>query len=167
MTRDEQTRVPAWLEDTFVGLHQDPEFVTDQVAQDVALQIAEAMEEAGFETQKSFAKHLGVSRAAVSQLLSGKENLSLKRLVKVALALGKTVKPPQIVEYTPPNVKVVSDRSHSKQVDLDGFAQTRPALPSRPTQLSASQLRVDGQPLDDDASSDLTEEERASGFAFA
>lgn len=167
MTRDEQTRVPAWLEDTFVDLHRDPEFVTDQVAQDVALQIAEAMEEAGFDTQKEFAEHLDVSPAAVSQLLSGQENLSLKRLVAIALALGKTVKPPQIVEYTPPNVKVVSDRSHSKQVDLDGFAQARPASPSRPTQLSASQVRVGGEPLDDDASSATTEEEQTSEFAFA
>jgi transcriptional regulator with XRE-family HTH domain len=115
---DENTvRVADWLADDWRDLQHDPTFVAEQLILDVAVQIAEAMDEAGFETQEELANELDVSTSAVSQLLSGDQNISLKRLVTVALALGKSVEV-ELVDHEPPEVEPVSTKT--KRVDVEG-----------------------------------------------
>jgi len=115
---DENTvRVADWLADDWRDLQHDPTFVAEQLILDVAVQIAEAMDEAGFETQEELANELDVSTSAVSQLLSGDQNISLKRLVTVALALGKSVEV-DLVDHEPSEVEPVSTKT--KRVDVEG-----------------------------------------------
>jgi transcriptional regulator with XRE-family HTH domain len=136
MATNDTYQVASWFKDEFDALHQDPTFITEEIVLDLALQIAEAMEEAGIETQKELAERLDVSPSAVSQLLSGDQNVSIHRLVKVALALGKTVEAPKLVEFEPPNVEVRA-RQHGGRVDLDGVqalsASKTPWRKARPT----------------------------------
>lgn len=126
MATNDTYQVASWFKDEFDALHQDPTFVTEEIVLDLALQIAEAMEEAGIETQKELAERLDVSPSAVSQMLSGDQNISIHRLVKVALALGKTVEAPKLVYFELPNVEART-RRHGGRVDLNGVP-TRPSL---------------------------------------
>jgi transcriptional regulator with XRE-family HTH domain len=115
---DESTvRVADWLADDWRELQHDPTFVAEELILDVAVQIAEAMEEAGFETQEELANELDVSESAVSQLLSGGQNISLKRLVTVALALGKSVEV-DLVDRDRPDVEAVPTKT--KRLAVDG-----------------------------------------------
>jgi transcriptional regulator with XRE-family HTH domain len=115
---DESTvRVADWLADDWRDLQHDPTFVAEELILDVAVQIAEAMEEAGFETQEELANELDVSESAVSQLLSGDQNISLKRLVTVALALGKSVEV-DLVDRDRPDVEAVPTKT--KRLAVDG-----------------------------------------------
>ena len=68
---------------TFEG---DPDFEFDRVAIDVGEQIVARMEERGM-TQADLARAMGLSRARVSQILRGNDNLTLKSIVAVAIAL--------------------------------------------------------------------------------
>ena len=64
----------------------DPDYEFDGVAIDVGEQIVARMEERGM-TQADLARAMGVSRARVSQILRGNDNLTLKSIVAVAIAL--------------------------------------------------------------------------------
>ena len=68
---------------TFEG---DPDFEFDRIAIDVGEQIVARMEERGL-TQADLAREMGVSRARVSQILRGNDNLTLKSIVAVAIGL--------------------------------------------------------------------------------
>ena len=68
---------------TFEG---DPDYEFDRVAIDIGEQIVARMEERGM-TQADLARAMGVSRARVSQILRGNDNLTLKSIVAVAIAL--------------------------------------------------------------------------------
>ncbi|WP_208425213.1 helix-turn-helix domain-containing protein [Salinibacter sp.] len=120
---DESTvRVADWLADDWRDLQHDPTFIAEELILDVAVQIAEAMEEAGFETQEELANELDVSESAVSQLLSGDQNISLKRLVTVALALGKSVEV-DLVDRDRPDVEAVPTKT--KRLAVDGGTTQR------------------------------------------
>lgn len=71
-----------WI-DEFQG---DPDYEFTKVAIDVGEQIVARMEERGM-TQADLARAMGVSRARVSQILRGNDNLTLKSIVAVAIAL--------------------------------------------------------------------------------
>ena len=64
----------------------DPDYEFDGVAIDIGEQIVARMEERGM-TQADLARAMGVSRARVSQILRGNDNLTLKSIVAVAIAL--------------------------------------------------------------------------------
>jgi transcriptional regulator with XRE-family HTH domain len=117
-----EVRVADWLADEWEDLQEKPTYVAEKLILDVTLQIAEAMEEAGFDTQGEFADHLGISKSAVSQLMSGDQNISLKRLVALALSLGKSVEV-DLVDHDPPNVEAMSTKR--KRVEVDGSANTQ------------------------------------------
>lgn len=68
---------------TFEG---DPDFEFDRIAIDIGEQIVARMEERGM-TQADLARAMGVSRARVSQILRGNDNLTLKSIVAVAIGL--------------------------------------------------------------------------------
>ena len=71
-----------WI-DEFQG---DPDYEFTKVAIDVGEQIVARMEERGM-TQADLARAMEVSRARVSQILRGNDNLTLKSIVAVAIAL--------------------------------------------------------------------------------
>ena len=80
------TRLQDWI-DEFQG---DPEYEFDKVAIDVGEQIVARMEELGM-TQADLARQMGVSRARISQILRGNDNLTLKSIVAVAIGLDSRV----------------------------------------------------------------------------
>lgn len=65
----------------------DPEFQFDLVTIEVGELIVDRLEALDL-SQKQLAERLGVSAARVSQILKGNDNLTLKSLVAVAVALG-------------------------------------------------------------------------------
>lgn len=116
------THVADWLAEDWGELQHDPTFVSEQLMIDVAVQIAEAMEEAGFDTQKELSEHLGISPSAVSQLLSGDQNVTINRLVSVALALEKGVRV-ELVDHSPPEVNALP--TGTKRVIISEEASAR------------------------------------------
>ena len=79
-------RLQDWIEE-FRG---DPHYEFAKVAIDVGEQIAARMEEREM-TQADLAREMGVSRARVSQILRGNDNLTLKSIVAVAIALDSRI----------------------------------------------------------------------------
>jgi plasmid maintenance system antidote protein VapI len=69
---------------------KDPEYVYERLVLDVNEAIVEAMESAGLK-RADLAERLGTSRAYVTRLLGGPENLTLRTLVKVGMALDSRV----------------------------------------------------------------------------
>ena len=68
----------------------DPEFEFDLLAIEVGELIVERMEELGM-TRTELATAVGVSKARISQILSGHDNLTLKSLVAVAVGLESRI----------------------------------------------------------------------------
>jgi len=103
MTETRKVKVAGWFKEQFEALQVDPVFLAEDVILDVMEQIHERMEAEGI-NQTELAQRLAavrgveaISRSAISQLLSGDQNISIRRLVEVALALGMTITPPQLV----------------------------------------------------------------------
>lgn len=76
-----------WIEEQFELYKEDYEFKTEALLLDINEQIVSWMQQEGI-TRSELAAKLGVSRAAITKLLGGKPNLTLKTLCKVATALG-------------------------------------------------------------------------------
>ena len=71
----------------WIGTYEgDPDYEFDGVAIAVGEQIVDRMEELGM-TQADLARKMGVSRARISQILRGNDNLTLKSIVAVAIGL--------------------------------------------------------------------------------
>ena len=68
----------------------DPEFEFDLLAIDVGERIVERMEDLGM-TRTELAAAVGVSKARISQILGGHDNLTLKSLVAVAVGLESRI----------------------------------------------------------------------------
>ena len=68
----------------------DPEFEFDLLAIEIGERIVERMELLKM-TRSELAGKVGVSKARISQILSGHDNLTLKSLVAVAIGLGSRV----------------------------------------------------------------------------
>ena len=68
----------------------DPEYEFDLLAIDIGERIVERMEQLRI-TRTALAAALGVSKARISQILSGHDNLTLKSLVAVAAGLGSRI----------------------------------------------------------------------------
>ena len=91
----------------------DPRFVAEGLLIDIDEQIVRLMQEKGI-TRTRFAGLLGVSRAYVTKLLNGNENLTIKQLVRVCAALDcgieiaiipRQFKANRLVSYTPRRVE--------------------------------------------------------------
>lgn len=77
--------------DNWIRRYQgDPEFEFDLLAIEVGERIVERMEELGM-TRTELAAAVGVSKARISQILSGNDNLTLKSLVAVAVGLESRI----------------------------------------------------------------------------
>ena len=71
----------------WIGSYEgDPDYEFDGVAIAVGEQIVARMEQQGL-TQADLARKMGVSRARISQILRGNDNLTLKSIVAVAIGL--------------------------------------------------------------------------------
>lgn len=57
---------------------------------DIAIKIAKAREEKNI-SQKKLAKLIGTNQSVISRIETGQENFSMKKLFKIATALGKKV----------------------------------------------------------------------------
>lgn len=71
------------IENWFQQYEGDPEFEFDLLAIDIGERIVERMEQLKM-TRTELAETIGVSKARISQILSGHDNLTLKSLVAVA-----------------------------------------------------------------------------------
>jgi len=67
----------------------DEKYVVAKTRLQLAIQIAEEREKAGI-TQKEFAQLLHTTQSVISRIESGKQNISLDMLQKIADALGKS-----------------------------------------------------------------------------
>ena len=91
-----------WLDEELAGLHQDPEYRTYLLLIRLNERICERMNELEM-SRADLARKLGVSRAAVTKMLNGQPNMTLKKLVTVAMALDAEVevslRPEQVSDH--------------------------------------------------------------------
>ena len=72
-------------------LLESPAYLLTLYQNEIFREVHSYMQENGI-TQKELAKKLGVSDAYVSQILNGKFNFTLKKLIELGLAIGKIPK---------------------------------------------------------------------------
>ena len=109
----------------WIGSYEgDPEYEFDVLALEIGEQIVAHMEELGL-TQAELARKMGVSRARVSQILRGDDNLTLKSIVAVAIGLdcrvGMRLKPerarrPRRSECRPVPIAALRDASDARRL---------------------------------------------------
>ncbi|MYE31510.1 MAG: helix-turn-helix transcriptional regulator [Chloroflexi bacterium] len=105
-------RLQDWI-DEFQG---DPDYEFAKAAIEVGEQIVARMEERGM-TQADLAREMGVSRARVSQILRGNDNLTLKSIVAVAIGLDCRVE-----------LRLNPVQSDSKPIGSDAEQERAPTL---------------------------------------
>jgi DNA-binding CsgD family transcriptional regulator len=79
-----------WFGELIKAGEDDPDSVTDELLLDLTEQLYVRMTELGLRPME-LAERLGVSRAYVSQLLNGKPNMTIRTLVRWALALDARI----------------------------------------------------------------------------
>lgn len=89
-------KVANWLEDHYRELQRNPDYITEGILLEITLQICEELDKQQM-SRAELARKMGWSRSAVTKLLRGNHNISVRRLVEVALALGLTLTTPQLV----------------------------------------------------------------------
>ena len=72
-------------------LFESPAYLLTLYQNEIFREVHGYMQEKGI-TQKELAKKLGVSDAYVSQILNGKFNFTLKKLIELGMAIGKIPK---------------------------------------------------------------------------
>lgn len=159
MSDTKRFQVADWLYDDYVELQTDPTFVAEQLILDIVMQIGAAIEEKNI-TQGELAEELGISDSAMSQLLSGQQNVSLKRLVKVALALGMRWEVPELVPFESPDIERVETTTRVSVGELEvvslskGFSSITKLWGQRPSQRAS--LSIEGEPVGEGAQNDDT-----------
>jgi len=83
--------VEAWTTGELKRLRHDPEFETEILLLEITELISERMAALGWR-KADVARQLGVSRALVTKLLNGSQNMTVGTLVRVANVLGVKVK---------------------------------------------------------------------------
>lgn len=78
------------IENWILQYEGDPEFEFDLLAIDIGERMVERMEQLSM-TRTELAGKIGVSKARISQILSGNDNLTLKSLVAVANGLESRI----------------------------------------------------------------------------
>jgi transcriptional regulator with XRE-family HTH domain len=114
-----------WFNDKLSALKDDADFRLETIILDLTEQISERLKEKGM-TRAKLAEDLGVTPAAVTKLLNGNPNFTLKTLLKVADALK--------LEF---NVSFGAQKKFSKLALVFPF----PAVP---------QIQISGISTDDD-----------------
>jgi transcriptional regulator with XRE-family HTH domain len=144
MADTDRTRVADWLHDDYVELQTDPTFVAEQLILDIMVKIGAVMEEEDI-TQKDLADALDISASAMSQLLSGDQNVSIKRLVKVALALGMQWETPKLVPFEANDIERVETRTRINVAELE-VDRSANEFPNKSTDWG---LSIGGEPMDE------------------
>lgn len=124
MADENEIQVADWLAEDYVELQTDPDYVTQGILIDLAVQLGEIMDAEGIESQQALADHLGMSPSAVSQIMSGEQNMSIERLVRIALSLGRTVEV-EFVEQKRPEVEAVPTQTTCIDLSDDVTAEDR------------------------------------------
>ena len=88
-----------WMRQEMEELREDPVFLTEDLLLEVNENICEMMEDQGV-NRAELARRLKWRRSAVTKMLQGNHNISIGRLMKVALALGCTLTAPKFVPLT-------------------------------------------------------------------
>lgn len=107
MADQNRVQVADWLADDYAELQTDPDYVAQGILIDIAVQLGEIMEAEGIDSQKELADRLDMTPSAVSQIMSGEQNMSIERLVKIALSLGLTLEAPKFVQKEKTNIEAV------------------------------------------------------------
>ena len=99
-------------------LFESPTYLLTLYQNEIFREVHGYMQEKGI-TQKELAKKLGVSDAYVSQILNGKFNFTLKKLIELGLAIGKIPKikfvPPIPVSGKPKQINKASKKNNTEQ----------------------------------------------------
>lgn len=114
------------LRKDLVDAGTDPDFLYEQLLIDVNECILAAMEREGVR-RSDLANRLGTSRAYVTKLLSGPENLTLRTLVRLAHVLGSRV------EFSLAPLEAPRTSNPRKQLDVDMSPSARRAADSDKT----------------------------------
>jgi transcriptional regulator with XRE-family HTH domain len=130
MADKNEIQVADWLAEDYAELQTDPDYVTQGILIDIAVQLGEIMDEEGIESQKELADCLDMSPSAVSQIMSGDQNMSIERLVRIALALGRTLEAPRFVNQQQRKVTPIEPKHRRVHVEAEathaqGFSQKR------------------------------------------
>lgn len=104
-------------------LFESPTYLLTIYQNEIFREVHGYMQEKGI-TQKELAKKLGVSDAYVSQILNGKFNFTLKKLIELGLAIGKIPK----IKFVPQ----VSVSRKPKQIDKVAKGKTANQEKSKP-----------------------------------
>ena len=90
-----------WWKELNDGLKNDPVFIAEGIALDIALNVSDRLTQLGM-TQKDLASRLGVSAPYVSQILGGQTNLTVLTLCRLSralrLKLSITLREPRVRE---------------------------------------------------------------------
>lgn len=92
----DMTDVATWIQQDLEELKEDPEFLTQGLLLEVNETVCELMEDQGV-SRAELARRLKWPRSAVTKMLRGNHNISIGRLMKVALALGHMLTAPKFV----------------------------------------------------------------------
>lgn len=152
MATSKSIKVADWLHDDFVGLQTDPEYLAEQLLIDIAIAIGDVMDEQNI-NQKALAERLDISKSAVSQLLRGDQNITMERLVRVAHALNRRVKAPELLPLASPDVERVQT---TVSVDIEPtsmdtgrhLSQARHSWGDAVEGPSSISVKVNGEPID-------------------
>lgn len=88
--------VAKWIQQDLDELKEDPEFLTEGLLLEVNENICELMGEQDI-SRAELARRLKWRRSSVTKMLQGNHNISIGRLMKVAIALGCVLTAPQFV----------------------------------------------------------------------
>ena len=105
-------------------LFESPAYLLTLYQNEIFREVHGYMQENGI-TQKELAKKLGVSDAYVSQILNGKFNFTLKKLIELGLAIGRIPK----IKFVPQAAVLKTPKQENKVIkkkDVDQKA-SKPA----------------------------------------
>jgi transcriptional regulator with XRE-family HTH domain len=107
------------LQSRFDEWRNDPDFLYEGLVLDITEQVVDAMIRSNVR-RSELAERLGTSRAYVTKLLDGQENMTLKTIVRVAQALDMKVDvklaPPSPAHANKPQVKSAIGRTMRRGV---------------------------------------------------
>lgn len=104
-------------------LLRTPEYWFEQAQDELFRQVTEFMEKEGI-NQTELAQKLGVTKGYVSQVLKGEFNYTLKKLIELAMAVGKV----PIIEYRPVE-QVVTEDNRSRYLHGSRSIELTPETP--------------------------------------
>ena len=153
--RPKQSVTPSeWFERKLAASKDTPEYELEWLLLDIEEALHTSMEAQGI-TRSELADRLGTSRAFITKLLGGQENLTLKTLVRVANALemkvdarfvpreraAKPAKKRRLNSAVGPKAKPKSPASHARKKRQASAERRKHLKPLAPRPVLAERLR--------------------------